>query len=70
MNWKTQTVLIGIAIGAITGSLAALLLIKRSEQNQSAPHITASDGVKIGMGAMGLVRMVSDLGTKKNLPSG
>lgn len=70
MNWKTQTVLIGTAIGAVTGGLAALILIKRAEQNQTEPRITASDGVKIGMGAMGLVRMVSDLGSKKNLPSG
>jgi gas vesicle protein len=67
MNWKTQTVLIGTVVGAITGALAGLLLVKRAEQTQQPPNITASDGVKIGMGAMGLVRMISDLGTNKSM---
>jgi gas vesicle protein len=70
MNWKTQTILIGTVVGAVTGALAGLLLIKRAEQNQQAPNITASDSVKIGMGAMGLVRMISDLGTKKSITHG
>ncbi len=70
MNWKTQTLLIGTLIGAVTGGLAALLLVRRAEQNQSTPHITANDGVKIGMGAMGLVRMIADLGKNKSITSG
>ncbi|MGB8252178.1 MAG: hypothetical protein WCF08_03110 [Anaerolineaceae bacterium] len=67
MNWKTQTILIGTVVGAVTGALAGLLLIKRAEQTQQTPSITASDGVKIGVGAMGLVRMISDLGNKKSI---
>lgn len=70
MNWKTQTILIGTAVGAVTGALAGILLIKRAEQTQQAPNITPSDGVKIGMSTMGLIRMISDLGNKKSIVRG
>jgi gas vesicle protein len=70
MNWKTQTLLIGTVIGAVTGAVAAMLLVNRAEQTQTTPHITANDGVKIGMGAMGLVRMIADLGKNKPITSG
>ena len=70
MNWKTQTILIGTAVGAITGAVAGFLLVKRAEQTQQPPNITASDGVKIGMGTMGLIRMISDLGNKKAITRG
>ena len=70
MNWKTQTLLIGTLVGAITGGLAALLLVRRAEQTQTTPHITANDGVKIGMGTMGLVRMIADMGKNKSITPG
>ena len=70
MNWKTQTLLIGTVLGAAAGAMAALLLVKHAEQTQTAPHITASDGVKIGMGTMGLVRMIADLGKNKSITPG
>jgi gas vesicle protein len=70
MNWKTQTLLVGTIVGAVTGAAAALLLIRRAEQTQTPPHITANDGVKIGMGAMGLVRMIADMGKNKSITNG
>jgi hypothetical protein len=70
MNWKTQTLLVGTVAGAITGALAAVMLVRRAEQTQTTPHITANDGVKIGMGAMGLVKMISDLGKNKSITPG
>ncbi|MBN2256758.1 MAG: hypothetical protein JW704_02910 [Anaerolineaceae bacterium] len=70
MNCKTQTLLIGTGVGAVTGALAAMLLVKHAEQTQTPPHITANDGVKIGMGAIGLVRMIADLGKNKPITSG
>ncbi len=70
MNWKTKTLLIGTVVGAVTGAVAALVLVKRAEQTQTTPHITANDGVKIGMGAMGLVRMIADMGKNKSITPG
>jgi gas vesicle protein len=70
MNWKTQTLIIGTVVGAITGAVSALLLVRHAEETQTTPQITANDGVKIGMGAMGLVRMIGDLGKNKSIKSG
>ncbi len=70
MNWKTKTLLVGTIVGAVTGAVAAMVLVKRAEQTQTTPHITANDGVKIGMSAMGLVRMIADMGKNKSITPG
>lgn len=65
MNWKTKTLLAGVLIGACSGLLAAYMMVQKAEQEQSQPKLTAGDGVKLGVGVLGLLRFVSDLGTKK-----
>ncbi|MFN7036920.1 MAG: hypothetical protein ACK4SN_11205 [Bellilinea sp.] len=65
-NWKTKTIVIGGLIGAAAGIIAALLLIQRAEENQQMPRLTAGDGVKVGVGVLGLLRLISDIaGSKK-----
>jgi hypothetical protein len=65
-NWKTKTIVIGGVIGAVAGVVAALLLIQRAEETQQAPRLTAGDGVKVGVGILGLLRLISDIaGSKK-----
>ncbi len=65
-NWKTKTIIIGGLIGAAAGIIAALLLIQRAEETQQVPRLTAGDGVKVGVGVIGLLRLISDIaGSKK-----
>ncbi|HAD07003.1 MAG TPA: hypothetical protein DCE76_07560 [Anaerolineaceae bacterium] len=65
-NWKTKTIVIGGLIGAAAGIIAALLLIQRAEETQQMPRLTAGDGVKVGVGVLGLLRLISDIaGSKK-----
>lgn len=65
-NWKTKTIVIGGIIGAVAGIVAALLLIQRAEETQQVPRLTAGDGVKVGVGVVGLLRLISDIaGSKK-----
>ncbi|MCX7975934.1 MAG: hypothetical protein N2646_02565 [Bellilinea sp.] len=65
-NWKTKTIVIGGLIGAAAGIIAALLLIQRAEETQQVPRLTAGDGVKVGVGVLGLLRLISDIaGSKK-----
>jgi hypothetical protein len=61
MNWKTRTLIIGIAVGTITGLIGALLVIQKAEKEQQKPQLTTGEGVKIGLGVLGLLRLVSDL---------
>ena len=61
-NWKTKTIAMGVVIGAIAGAVSALLLIKRAESEHTAPKLTAGEGIQVGLGLLGLMRMIAGLG--------
>lgn len=61
MNWKTKTVLIGTSVGAFTGLIAALIILQRAEKNETTPKLSAGEGVKVGMGVLGVLRMLADI---------
>lgn len=63
-NWKTKTLLIGAAVGIVTGLIGAYILIQAADKAQSRPQISAGDGVKVGLGVMAVLRLLADLGTK------
>jgi hypothetical protein len=64
-SWKTKTLLIGAAIGALVGAGAAYLLVQKSERDQSRLSISAGEGVKLGLLVLGLLRQVTQLGEEK-----
>lgn len=64
-TWKSRTLLIGAIIGAVTGVIAAMVIVQRADEAQQTPHITAGDGVKVGLGVLGVLRLLSDMGPKK-----
>jgi hypothetical protein len=47
------------------GASAAYLLIQKSENENEPIAIGPGEGVKLGLTALGLVRQVIELGTKK-----
>jgi len=63
MNWKTKTLLIGTTIGAAAGLMAAFIILQRAEKNETTPKLTAGDGVKVGLGVLGVLRMLADSGS-------
>lgn len=63
-SWKTRALVIGAVIGAITGLGAAYIIIRRAEEAQTRPQLTTGDGVKIGMGLAGVLKLISDIGSK------
>ena len=65
MNWKNKTIAIGAIAGLALGLAAAYIVIKRAEQDNTAPQITAGDGVKVGLGLLGVLRLIADLGERQ-----
>lgn len=64
-NWKVRTMVIGGIAGMLTGLLAAYLLIQRAEQEENEPRLTAGEGVRVGVGVLGVLKMISDMGTRR-----
>ncbi len=65
MTWKTKTMLIGAIAGLVTGLLAAFIVIQRAERENVLPAITTGDGVKIGLGVLGVLRLVADIADRE-----
>ncbi len=64
-NWKITTMVLGGIIGALTGIGAAYLLIQRAEAEDARPRLTAGEGVSLGLGVLGLLRLVANLNKEK-----
>jgi hypothetical protein len=63
-NWKFKIMAIGAALGALTGLGAAYIIVQRAEQQENRPKLTAGEGVKLGLGVLGLLRLISDFDSK------
>ncbi len=61
-NWKTQVMVLGALLGALTGVGAAYLLVQRAEREGTTPSLSAGEGVKLGVLVFGLLRQVAQLG--------
>jgi hypothetical protein len=61
-DWKSKTLLLGTIVGALVGAGAAYLIIQRAERQESDVHLTAGEGVKLGLLVFGLLRQVAQLG--------
>lgn len=61
-NWKTKTIALGTLIGALVGAASAYLIVKRGETQDEAPKLTAGEGVQMGLGVLGLLRLIAGFG--------
>jgi len=63
-SWKTKVMLAGAIVGALTGLGAAYLYVKKSDEMAEKPRLTSGEGMKIGLGVVGLLKMITDLGNR------
>jgi hypothetical protein len=62
-SWKTKTIIAGTIIGAAVGALSSILLIKRAEAENTKPKLSPGEGVQMGLGVIGLLRIISGIGS-------
>lgn len=65
MNWRKKTFIIGAVAGVLIGLASAYIVIQRSEQLNEEPKFTPGDGVKIGLGVLGVLRLVSEIAERE-----
>ena len=65
MENKRKTLFLGALIGVFTGLIAAMLLNRRAEREETSTAITTGDGMKIGVLVFGLLRAIASLGDDK-----
>jgi predicted small secreted protein len=65
MTWKNKIFIIGAIAGVAAGLLAAYIVIQRAERENVVPTVTAGDGVKIGLGVLGVLRLVADVADRE-----
>lgn len=63
-NWKTKTMIMGVVIGAMAGAVSAFLMIKRPEEQDSQPKLSPGEGVQVGLGILGLMRLIAGMGNE------
>ncbi len=59
-NWKTRTMILATVIGAIAGAAAGYVVVRRNDELNRTPQLTPGDGLKLGLGVLGLIRLVSE----------
>jgi hypothetical protein len=60
-NWKTMALVIGAALGALTGLAAAFMLVRRAERRGESLNVSTGEGLRMGLLVMGLLREVAAL---------
>jgi hypothetical protein len=65
MENKNRIILAGALIGAITGVVGAMMLVRRAEETDGRAEITTGDGMKLGVLLIGLLRAIASLGDDK-----
>jgi hypothetical protein len=61
-NNKAKILIIGTAVGALTGLAAAFLFSRRAVKSDGEVTLTPTEGLKIGLLVVGLLRSVATLG--------
>lgn len=63
-NWKAKTIIAGVVIGAAAGAISALLMLKKAEDERTTPKLSPGEGIQVGLGVLGLMRLIAGLGNE------
>ncbi len=60
-SWRSKTLVLGAVLGALTGLVAAYLLVQRADQQEQPPELSTGEGIKVGLLLLGLLRQIAQL---------
>lgn len=63
---KTITIIIGVLAGAAIGYKSAMTLITEAEREENRLPVTASQGLRIGLSAMNMLKQISGISQHKD----
>lgn len=64
--WKSQTLAVGAALGALLGLGAAYLLVQNAEKRGADKiDVSTGDGLRLSLLIMGVLRQIAALGEKE-----
>jgi threonine/homoserine/homoserine lactone efflux protein len=68
MNWKTQILLMGTAVGAAVGFGTAFLLARSAEREnrEALPEISTGEALGVAVAIIGVIRGITALGDGKS----
>jgi hypothetical protein len=66
-SWKVKTMVIGAVVGALFGAGVSYLLLQRADKEGAKPHVGPAEGIQLGLGMLGLLRLVNDWVKPKEL---
>jgi hypothetical protein len=65
MKVQNKALIVGGAIGALVGLLAAWIYVRdlteEESQESAAPEVTPGDALKVGLSVLGLLRLIAGL---------
>jgi len=68
-NWKTRLYVVGSVLGAALGFMSAYLFAKEAEEEaeekDTAPEVSLTTLLGMGLSILGLVRQIAETGRKK-----
>ena len=59
---QAKTIVLGTIIGALVGAASAFLLLKRAESANQDPKLSPGEGIQVGLGVLGLMRLIAGFG--------
>jgi hypothetical protein len=62
-NWRVKVLAVGGLVGAILGLGAAYLMMQRAEKEDRPLVMNTTEGIKLGLLALGTLRQVAQLGS-------
>lgn len=63
-NWKMKTFIMGGLLGLIAGIAASYIMVQQSDKKHTSLALNANDGVKLGLGLLTFMRLISEISNK------